>query len=108
MGPLQRHLGVQLASPPEADEFLHGKGSFIKTMENERIEKICKKFSKREGGGRTPGAPALDPPMHTLRSGPLSREGSLPGHTCCDTGSRFFRSHLAASYNTRGDVENLF
>ena len=33
-------VGVQLASPPEADEFLQGKGSFIKTIENERIEKI--------------------------------------------------------------------
>ena len=26
-------------------------------------------------------------------SGPLSREGSLSCHTCCDTGPRFFRSH---------------
>jgi hypothetical protein len=24
---------------------------------------------------------------------PLSREGSLSCHTCCDTGPRFFRSH---------------
>jgi hypothetical protein len=31
---------------------------------------------------------------YTRRSGPLSREGSLSCHTCCDTGSRFFRSHL--------------
>jgi hypothetical protein len=43
--------------------------------------------------------------------GPLSREGSL---SCCDTGPRFFRSHpkdrphSVASYDTRGDVENLF
>jgi hypothetical protein len=29
----------------------------------------------------------------TGRSGPLSREGSLLCHTCCDTGPRFFRSH---------------
>jgi hypothetical protein len=27
------------------------------------------------------------------RSGPLSREGSLSCHTCCDTGPRFLRSH---------------
>jgi hypothetical protein len=27
-------------------------------------------------------------------SGPLSREGSLSCHICCDTGPRFFRSHL--------------
>jgi hypothetical protein len=26
--------------------------------------------------------------------GPLSREGSLSCHTCCDTGPRFFLSHL--------------
>jgi hypothetical protein len=26
-------------------------------------------------------------------SGPLSREGSLSCHTCCDTGPRFFRLH---------------
>jgi hypothetical protein len=26
-------------------------------------------------------------------SGPLSREGSLSCHTCCDTGTRFFRPH---------------
>jgi hypothetical protein len=28
------------------------------------------------------------------RSGPLSREGSLSCHTCCDMGPRFFRSNL--------------
>jgi hypothetical protein len=27
------------------------------------------------------------------RSRPLSREGSLSCHTCCDMGPRFFRSH---------------
>jgi hypothetical protein len=30
---------------------------------------------------------------YARRSGPLSREGSLSCHTCCDTGPRFFRSH---------------
>jgi ankyrin repeat protein len=29
----------------------------------------------------------------SMRSGPLSREGSFSCHTCCDTGPRFFRSH---------------
>jgi hypothetical protein len=51
--------------------------------------------------------------INARRSGPLSREGSLSCHTCCDTGPRFFRSHpigppLVASYDTRGDVEDLF
>jgi hypothetical protein len=46
--------------------------------------------------------------------GPLSREGSLSCHTCCDTGPLFFRSHpknhphSAASCNTQQDVEDLF
>jgi hypothetical protein len=31
--------------------------------------------------------------QNARRSGPLSREGSLPCHTCCDTGPRFLRSH---------------
>jgi hypothetical protein len=31
--------------------------------------------------------------LQNLGPGPLSREGSLSGHTCCDTGHRFFRSH---------------
>jgi hypothetical protein len=30
---------------------------------------------------------------YARRSGPLSREGFLSCHTCCDTGPRFFRSH---------------
>jgi hypothetical protein len=30
---------------------------------------------------------------YARRSGPLSREGSLSCHTCCETGPRFFRSH---------------
>jgi hypothetical protein len=30
---------------------------------------------------------------YARRSGPLSREGSLSCHTCCDKGPRFFRSH---------------
>jgi hypothetical protein len=30
---------------------------------------------------------------YARRSRPLSREGSLSRHTCCDTGPRFFRSH---------------
>ena len=30
---------------------------------------------------------------YARRSGPLSREGSLPCHTNCDTGPRFTRSH---------------
>jgi hypothetical protein len=30
---------------------------------------------------------------YARRSGPLSREGSLSCHTCCDMGHRFFRSH---------------
>jgi hypothetical protein len=30
---------------------------------------------------------------YARHSGPLSREGSLSCHTCCDTGTRFFRSH---------------
>jgi hypothetical protein len=30
---------------------------------------------------------------YARRSGPLSREGSLSCHTCCDTGPRFFQSH---------------
>jgi hypothetical protein len=30
---------------------------------------------------------------YARRSGPLSREGSLSCHTCCDTGPHFFRSH---------------
>jgi hypothetical protein len=32
-------------------------------------------------------------PMHGRRSGPLSREGSLSCHTCCDMGPRFFLFH---------------
>jgi hypothetical protein len=31
--------------------------------------------------------------LYTRRSGPLSREGPLSCHTCCDTGARFFWSH---------------
>jgi hypothetical protein len=47
------------------------------------------------------------------RSGPLSREGSLSCHKCCDTGPRFFRSHpkdrpILSPYDTPGGVENLF
>ena len=30
---------------------------------------------------------------YARHSVPLSREGSLPCHTCCDTGPRFFLSH---------------
>jgi hypothetical protein len=30
---------------------------------------------------------------YARRSGPLSREGALSCHTCCDKGPRFFRSH---------------
>jgi hypothetical protein len=30
--------------------------------------------------------------LYARRSGPLSREGSLSWHTCCDMGPRFFRS----------------
>jgi hypothetical protein len=32
--------------------------------------------------------------VYARRSGPLSREGSLYFHTCCDTGPQFLRSHL--------------
>jgi hypothetical protein len=32
-------------------------------------------------------------PYNTRCSGPLSREGSLLCHTCCDMGPRFFWSH---------------
>jgi hypothetical protein len=48
------------------------------------------------------------------RSGPLSGKWSLSCHTYCDTGPRFFRSyptdcpHSVVSYDTQGDVENLF
>jgi hypothetical protein len=51
---------------------------------------------------------------YARRLGPLSRWGFLSCHTCCDTGPRFFPVssegplHLVASYDTRGDVENLF
>jgi hypothetical protein len=44
----------------------------------------------------------------------LSREGSLSCHTCCDNGASVFLvsseglPHSVASYDTRGDVENLF
>jgi hypothetical protein len=48
-------------------------------------------------------------------SEPLSREGSLSCHTCCDTGPWFFfpvsskgRPHSVASYVTQGGVEDLF
>jgi hypothetical protein len=35
--------------------------------------------------------------LYAWCSGPVSREGSLSCHTCCDTGPRFFWSHGRAS-----------
>jgi hypothetical protein len=51
---------------------------------------------------------------HCSALGAFEQEGSLSCHTCCDTGPRFSRSHpkdrqnSVASYDTRGDVEDLF
>jgi hypothetical protein len=47
------------------------------------------------------------------RSEPLSREGSLSCHTCCDTGFRVWASTEAppysfALYDAPGDDEDLF
>ena len=41
---------------------------------------------------------------YARRSEPLSREGSLSCHTCCDTGPRFIRSH-PKDRNLRPKVE---
>jgi hypothetical protein len=49
--------------PPEADKFLRVKGVFSLIYDNEHIKKICKNFSN---GGRTPGTPALNPPLITF------------------------------------------
>jgi hypothetical protein len=36
---------------------------------------------------------------YARRSKPLSREGSLSCHTCCDTGPQFFWSHSKVSFS---------
>jgi hypothetical protein len=49
-----------------------------------------------------------------LHSGPLSREGSLSCHTCCEMELRFYQSHSKSwpiflpLLNSQRDVENLF
>jgi hypothetical protein len=51
---------------------------------------------------------------YAWRSRPLSREGSLSCHICCDQGTRFFPvlldepPHSVASYDTQREMENLF
>jgi hypothetical protein len=51
--------------------------------------------------------------LQNLGPGPLSREGSLSCHTYCDTGLHFSglirrAAHSVASYDPKGDVEDLF
>ena len=59
-------VGVQGAKPPEADEFLHVKGGFIKIM----IMYILKKYVIffPNGGGSGGGEPVLDPPLPASNS----------------------------------------